>query len=163
MRSLRKASTCIYFTQSIQVLQVLNSLFHLECENDACPVSERTLPPLICSMRKMEKKENAFLLARDVLTLCCKLRLTSMTRHAHTCSLFPSVEALCYFSSLLSEPQLQLLLSAINNLRIMRRQLFREMCMYLGVQLPVVEKILYSSYILNFFPSCTFSRFDEFF
>lgn len=140
MCSLRKPGTCIYFTQCIQVLQVLNSFFHLECEDDACSVSERTCPPLICSMRKMKKKENVFLLARDVLTLCCKLRLTSMTRQAHTCSLFSSVEAVCYFSSLLSELQLLLLLSAFNNLRIMRRQLFGEMCMYLGVQLSVLEK-----------------------
>lgn len=141
MCSLRKPGTRIYFTQCIQVLQVLNSFFHLECEDDACSVSERTFPPLFCSMRKMKKKkENVFLLARDVLTLCCKLRLTSMTRQAHTCSLSPSVEAVCYFSSLLSEPQLLLLLSAFNNLRIIRRQLFREMCMYLGVQLSVLEK-----------------------
>lgn len=107
MCSLRKPGTRIYFTQSIQVLQVLNSLFHLECENDACPVSERTFPPSHSQhekMKKKRKKENVFLLARDALTPCCKLRLTSMTRHAHTCSLFPSVEAVSYFSSLLSEP-----------------------------------------------------------
>lgn len=137
MCSLRKPGTCIYFTQSIQVLQVLNSLFHLECEMTPALYQRGSSPLSFAARERRKKKENVFLLARDVLTLCCKLRLTSMTRHAHTCSLFPSVEAMCHFSSLLSEPQLQLLLSAINNLRIMRRQLFRELCMYLGVQLSI--------------------------
>ena len=125
---------------------------------------QRRLSPLsFAAAERWKNWKTFFLLARDALTLYCKLRLTSMTRHAHTCSLFFHGRSsvllfLPSFGTVAAAPSLNLEQSE----NYEEAALPRDMCTHIDVQIPSLEIRLYGSCVLNFFCCCTFSTFGEF-